>query len=234
MSGLTTPITVLTAPYNVINNSKAISLDTQLTPQAIKEINQTPNYDVVSNPIKPKEIIRENFESTDLTKDTQQELVSDSLVDTALYDYLKSKDDYYDNKNQMVDNTIPYDPLKDMVKDYLKDNISMYDNRGKYFDQYLFNKKFDEYIELKNKERLLKEKVRLYDLNRIENIKVQPYELPLQKILINTKDTWFNIYDDLKNSKNPLVNLDINSFFYIGITLVTIVLLYVLLSTIFD
>ncbi len=240
MSGLSTPITVLTAPYNVINNSKAISLDTKLTPQAIKEINQTPNYDVIPDPIKPREILRENFENSNTESvnqekvKAQQELVSDSLVDTALYDYLKSKDDYYDNKNEMVDNTIPYDPLKSLVKDYLKDNISMYDNRGKYFDQYLFNKKFDEYIELKNKERLLKEKVKLYDLNRIENIKVQPYELPLNKILINTKDTWFNIYDDIKNSKNPLVNLDINSYFYIGITLVVIVLLYTLLSNIFD
>ena len=230
MSGISTPITVLTAPYNVINNNKAISLDNKFTPQAIKDINQTPNYDVVPNPIKPKEDIRDNFES----EKAEQELVSDNLVDTAIYDYLKSKDDYYDNKNEMVDNTIPYDPLKSLVKNYLKDNISMYDNRGKYFDQYLFNKKFDEYIELKNKERLLKEKVKLYDLNRVENIKVQPYELPLNKLMINTKDTWFNIFDDLKNSKDPLVNLDINSYFYIGITLVIIVLIYVLLSNIFD
>ncbi len=120
------------------------------------------------------------------------------------------------------------------IKDYLKDNISMYDNRGKYFDQYLFNKKFDEYIDQKNKERLLKEKVRLYDLNKVENIKINPYDLPLNKLLINTKNTWFNMYDDLSNGKDPTKNLDFTSLFYIGITLIVIVILYVLLSFIFS
>ncbi len=240
MSGMSSPITVLTAPYNTINNPNVISLNTRFTPKALKEINQTPNYDVISNPIKPKECI-ECFESNNTSKDKipiedeyKSNLVGDNLVDTAIYDYLASKDDYYDNKNQMVDNTIPYDPLKSLVKDYLKDNISMYDNRGKYFDQYLFNKKFDEYIDQKNKERLLKEKVRLYDLNKVENIKINPYDLPLNKLLINTKNTWFNMYDDLSNGKDPTKNLDFTSLFYIGITLIVIVILYVLLSFIFS
>jgi hypothetical protein len=240
MSGMSSPITVLTAPYNTINNPNVISLNTRFTPKALKEINQTPNYDVVSNPIKPKECI-ECFDSNNTSKDKipiedeyKSNLVGDNLVDTAIYDYLASKDDYYDNKNQMVDNTIPYDPLKSLVKDYLKDNISMYDNRGKYFDQYLFNKKFDEYIDQKNKERLLKEKVRLYDLNKVENIKINPYDLPLNKLLINTKNTWFNMYDDLSNGKDPTKNLDFTSLFYIGITLIVVVILYVLLSFIFS
>lgn len=259
MSGMNSPITVLTAPYNVINNSKVVSLDTQFLPNSIKEINQTPNYDLISNPIKPKETL-ENFASdlksrvasiipsisevaSKIQSKTEQEsnLVSDSLVDTALSDYLYSKDDYYDNKNEMVDNTLPYNPLKQLVKNYLEDNISMYDNRGKYFDQYLFNKQFDEYIDAKNKERLLKENVRLlkenvrlYDLNKIENIEVQPYQLPLNKILINTKNTWFNMYDDLKNSKNPFKNLNFNSYFYIGVTLIIITILFTMLSYIFN
>jgi len=262
MSGMNSPITVLTAPYNVINNSKVVSLNTQFLPNSIKEINQTPNYDLISNPIKPKETL-ENFASdlrsivaskipslsevaskipslsevvSKIPSKTEQEsnLVSDSLVDTALSDYLYSKDDYYDNKNEMVDNTIPYNPLKQLVKNYLEDNISMYDNRGKYFDQYLFNKQFDEYIDAKNKERLLKENVRLYDLNKIENIEVQPYQLPLNKILINTKNTWFNMYDDIKNSKNPFNNLNFNSYFYIGVTLIIITILFTMLSYIFN
>ncbi len=252
MSGLSSIITVLTAPYNVINNSMASSLDSQLSPHYINQINQTPNPDVIPDPTKPRECI-ECFGGSNGSKGTSNQipeekimkadkgdtskdknLVGDSLVDTAIYDYLESKDDYYDNKNQMVDNTIPYDPLKSLVKDYLKDNISMYDNRGKYFDQYLFNKKFDEYIEQKNKERLLKEKVRLYDLNRIENIQVQPYELPLNKILINTKQTWFNMYDDVTNGKSPFVNLNFNSYFYIGMTLIVITLLFIMLTYIFN
>jgi hypothetical protein len=134
----------------------------------------------------------------------------------------------------MVDNTIPYDPLKSLVKNYLQDNISMYDNRGKYFDQFLFNAKFDEYIDEKNKERLLKEKVKLYDLNKVENIEIQPYDLPLNKILINTKNTWFNMYDDISNGKNPTKNLNFKSYFYIGVTLIVITILYVFLSYIFN
>jgi dTDP-glucose 4,6-dehydratase len=56
---------------------------------------------------------------------------------------------------------------------------------------------------------------------------------------INTVERFIHIstdevYGDLKNSKNPLVNFDINTYFYIGITLLAIVLIYVLLSTIFD
>jgi hypothetical protein len=236
MSGMANPITVLTAPYNTINNPNVISLNTRFTPQALKEINQTPNYDVVSNPIKPKECI-ECFEgfagipTENIQVENEQNpnatLVTNNLVDTAVYDYLASKNDYYDNKTKMVDNTVPYDPLKSLVKDYLKDNISMYDNRGKYFDQYLFNKKFDDYIDQKNK-------VRLYDLNKVENIKINPYDLPLNKLLINTKNTWFNMYDDLTNGKDPTKNLDFTSLFYIGITLLVIVLLYVLLSFIFN
>ncbi len=248
MSALASPITVLTAPYNTINNPNVISLNTKYKPKALKEINQTSNYDVIPNSLKPKECI-ECFATGDTSNikvdveveaeseqksEKKSNLVGDNLVDTAIYDYLASKDDYYDNKNEMVDNTIPYDPLKSLVKDYLKDNISMYDNRGKYFDQYLFNKKFDEYIEQKNKERLLKEKVRLYDLNKAENIKINPYDLPLNKLLINTKNTWFNMYDDLTNGKNPIKNLDYTSLFYIGITLIVIVILYVLLSFIFS
>ena len=172
MSGMASPITVLTSPYNTINNPNVISLNTRFTPQALREINQTPNYDVVSDPIKPKECI-ECFESFEGFEDLPTEkiqveneqnpnatLVTNNLVDTAVYDYLASKDQYYDNKTKMVDNTVPTDPLKSMVKDYLKDNISMYDNRGKFFDQYLFNKKFDDYIDLKNKERLLADRAK--------------------------------------------------------------------------
>src|SRR3990167_10236852 len=89
-----------------------------------------------------------------------------------------------------------------MVNDYLKTNISMYDNRGKYFDSYLFNQKFDEYINEKTKERKLKEQVQLYDLDTIENIQVQPYQLPLNKSLINFKNIWFELFDYLIKRKN--------------------------------
>jgi hypothetical protein len=127
-----------------------------------------------------------------------------------------------------------YDPTKPMVNEYLKGIETMYDNRGKYFDQYLFNKKFDEYIEKTNKERLLKQNVRLYDLDKIENIKISPYELPLNKLLIKIKDAWFSLFDNLINYRYPLINITNDDFFYFGITLVIISIIYILLYYIFS
>lgn len=127
-----------------------------------------------------------------------------------------------------------YDPTKKMVNEYLDTNMSMYDNRGKYFDSYLFNQKFDSYIEQKTAERKLKEQVQLYDLDNVENIQVQPYELPLNKLLINFKNVWFELFDDVIAKKNPSDLFVVENFFYFGITFVVIFLLYIMLSYIFE
>ena len=111
---------------------------------------------------------------------------------------------------------------------------TMYDNRGKYFDPYKFNKKFDEYIQKQSQIRLLEDKLRLNDLNTIENIKVAPYQLPFNKMLIGLKDTWYNFYDALLSKRNPFENFSNDSIFYFSITLILIALIYVLLSFIFE
>lgn len=126
------------------------------------------------------------------------------------------------------------DPTEPQVKSYLSNISTMYDNKGKFFDQYLFNKKFDSYIDQKNKERLLKEKVKLHDLNHITNIKIAPYELPLNLILINIKNMWFSVWGNIINYKNPFDNFDYDSYFYLGISLISISLLYIMLSYIFS
>ena len=72
-----------------------------------------------------------------------------------------------------------YDPTVEKVNQYTNDNLTMYDNRGKYFDSYLFNQRFDRYIKEQNAKRLLNQKVQLYDLDRIDNIQIEPYQLPL-------------------------------------------------------
>ena len=127
-----------------------------------------------------------------------------------------------------------YDPTIPLVENYLKTNMSMYDNRGKYFDSYLFNKKFDEYISKVNAERLLRQKVQLYDLDKIANIQIAPYQLPIKKILINIKNFWFNLFDSIVNG-NPLNSFTLTSdnFFYLGISFVVIYILFVLLTYIF-
>ena len=127
-----------------------------------------------------------------------------------------------------------YDPTIEKVNNYLKTNKSMYDNRGKYFDQYLFNQKFDEYIKKTNNERKLKEKVQLYDLDRISNIEIAPYQLPIDKLLINLKNVWFDFFDNLINLNNPFDNFNTKNLFYYGITLVVIYLLIIMLSFIFN
>lgn len=127
-----------------------------------------------------------------------------------------------------------YDPTKKMVSEYSKANNSMYDNRGKYFDQYMFNQKFDQYIKKTNEERLLKEKVQLYDLDRVSNIQIAPYQLPLDKLLINFKNVWFKLFDDIMNWSNPMDNFTTDNLFYYGIGLIVIFILYIMLSYIFD
>jgi len=127
-----------------------------------------------------------------------------------------------------------YDPTAELVDNYMKSNKSMYDNRGKYFDTYLFNQKFDQYIEQKNAERLLKQKVQLYDLDNIDNIQIAPFQLPLDKLLINFKNVWFNLFDNIIESKNPMDNFTTNNLFYYGISLIVIFLLYIMLSYIFE
>ena len=127
-----------------------------------------------------------------------------------------------------------YDPTIEKVENYLKTNMSMYDNRGKNFDQYLFNQKFDDYIKQVNDERQLKEKVQLYDLDRISNIQIAPYQLPIDKLLINLKNIWFDFFDNLINLNNPFDNFNTTNLFYYGITLVVIYILIIMLSFIFD
>lgn len=127
-----------------------------------------------------------------------------------------------------------YDPTKEKVEDYLKTNLSMYDNRGKYFDIYLFNQKFDQYIKQKNDERILKQNTQLYDLDKIENIQIAPYQLPIDKLLINFKNVWFKLFDDIMNNNDPIKNFTTDNFFYFGITFIVVFILFVMLSYIFE
>ena len=127
-----------------------------------------------------------------------------------------------------------FDPTAEMVENYLDTNMSMYDNRGKYFDTYLFNQKFDQYIEQKNSERLLKQKVQLNDLDTVANIQIAPYQLPIDKLLINLKNVWFDLYDQISKSQNPIDTFTTENLFYYGISFIAIFLLYIMLSYIFE
>jgi hypothetical protein len=108
---------------------------------------------------------------------------------------------------------------------------NMYNNRGKYFDSAQFNKAFDVYIEEQTKDRLLNQKVKLDDLNRIENIKIPPTQLPLKDLFINIKRAWSNFFNNLFRGKNIFGNTE--DSFYFGLTFIIIALLYLIISFIF-
>jgi hypothetical protein len=101
---------------------------------------------------------------------------------------------------------------------------NMYNNRGKYFDPVQFNKAFDVYIEEQTKDRLLNQKVKLDDLNRIENINIPPTQLPLKNLFINIKNSWTNLINNLINGKKLFSNTD--DSFYFGLTFIIIALIY--------
>ena len=111
---------------------------------------------------------------------------------------------------------------------------SMYDNRGKYFDAYLFNKEFDEYIQKQDKRRILEQEFKATDLENIVNKVPKPYELSLKDILFNTKNTWIIIISKFKKKKFNVDGLDVNSIFYIGITFIVVALLYILVFLMFS
>lgn len=126
-----------------------------------------------------------------------------------------------------------YNPAEENVENYLKNNTTMYDNYGKYFDSYLFNAKFNNYIEKESKSRLLEEKIKTNDLDNISNMNIEPYELPINKIIMNIKDLWFTIFDNIIDYSNPFINFDNDKIFYFAISLIAISLIYLFFYVIF-
>lgn len=144
-----------------------------------------------------------------------------------------------EEKKEGIENPVDeiYRPIKVITNQYntpFSQGDTMYDNRGKYFDLYDFNKDFDAYIRQQQKQRLLNEKLKLTDLSTIDSIKIKPYQLPLDKMLINVKDTWFEMYDEVSKGENPLTKINEDKFFYIGLTLIIVALIYVMLWFFFE
>jgi len=151
----------------------------------------------------------------------------------------KLKDINDEERKEGIENPVdninkPVKVITDQYETPYSQGISMYDNRGKFFDLYDFNKDFDAYIRQQQKQRLLNEKLKLTDLSTIESLKVKPYELPIDKMLVNVKDTWFEMYDKVMEGENPLNNVDDDQFFYVGLTLIVVSLIYVMLWFFFE
>jgi len=103
-------------------------------------------------------------------------------------------------------------------------------NKTKKLDLKKFNKEFERRKEIKKKESGEKIKKRLGILNkpvRTERI----YDQSIGNILINIKNTWIGILDDLMDGNfNLTIFTTKNRLFYIGITIVFISLILFLFS----
>jgi hypothetical protein len=105
---------------------------------------------------------------------------------------------------------------------------SMYDNRGKYFDTFKFNKQFDEYIKEQNALRLKNDELKLQDINKIENVQIEPYNLTFNQILINTQDMWIKIFSFNFSS------FTVDDLFYLSISLISFGLIYLFFYFLFQ
>ena len=107
-------------------------------------------------------------------------------------------------------------------------------NNSKMFDLSKFNDIFT-----KNKEKS-KESQKLNDLNKLNNLseetkKVSLYDLPISEIVINIKNTWFNILDDILNQDYDIdIFIKENRLFYIGITILFFAVIIYLCSSLLD
>lgn len=87
------------------------------------------------------------------------------------------------------------------------------------FDLGKFNVVFDVNREITNRNQRVKDLQKLNELSRIETVK-SLYDLNISQILINTKNTWFGLLDDLLDKRFELDTFTKdNRIFYIGLTI---------------
>jgi hypothetical protein len=111
---------------------------------------------------------------------------------------------------------------------------TMFDNRGRFFDAYQFNKEFEKYIDDSKKRRLKEQKLRTHDLEKIENTRIRPYNMSFSKIIKNIQSMWFRYYDNIRNGKNILEGASYDDLFYLSITFITVYILYIMIYLIFS
>ena len=111
---------------------------------------------------------------------------------------------------------------------------TMFDNRGRFFDPYQFNKEFEKYIDDSKKRRLKEQKLRTHDLEKIENTRIRPYNMSFSKIVKNIQSMWFRYYDNIRNGKNIFEGATYDDLFYLSITFITVYILYIMIYLIFS
>ncbi len=105
-------------------------------------------------------------------------------------------------------------------------------NSPKKFDLGKFNKVFDENKEMTKEYQADVDLARLNKLSSQE-IKISLYDLSILQILVNTKNTWFDLLDDLLEQKFEMATITKeNRLFYIGLTILVFSIILYLYYTI--
>jgi hypothetical protein len=101
------------------------------------------------------------------------------------------------------------------------------------FDLGKFNKVFDINREITKRNQRVEELQKLNRLSKVDT-KTSLYDLNMSQIMVNTKNSWFNLLDDLLEQRFQLSTFTKdNRLFYIGLTIVficVILYLYTVLS----
>jgi hypothetical protein len=137
------------------------------------------------------------------------------------------------NNVEISENKDYNDYTLDSNIDGVTSNRSVFDNRGRFFDPYKFNKEFEVYIEKQKKKRLLEQELKTYDLNKIDNMVIKPYNLPFKNIVLNTQSMWFRFFDNIINGEKLFKNSTFDDVFYVALTFITIFLLYIIIYSLF-
>ena len=129
------------------------------------------------------------------------------------------------------------DPDNKNIWDVAPDNFYSevdQNNPNKRIDLKKFNKVFDVNREITKRNQRVKDLEKLNELSRVET-KTSLYDLNISQILINIKNTWFNLLDDLLEQRFQLETFTKeNRLFYIGLTIVFIAVIMYIYTMILD
>jgi len=95
-----------------------------------------------------------------------------------------------------------------------------------------FNKYFDERIKAEEQIIIDEEKEYLDKINKIKIVK--PHQNDVGKILLESQNTFWELFDELKQKKTPFTILNSKKSFYVGFLFLFFGVLLLALSTIFS
>ena len=159
-----------------------------------------------------------HFDTKNITRDNR---IDNGLLETNEVPVDKDGN-YYDASTNFIDMTDP-DSISETETELKKD-----------FDLGKFN------IVFSNNKKIVKQHQRLKDLEKLNELSQQKqhislYDQNIYQILVNTKDTWFNLLDDLLDRQyHPSTFYKDNRLFYIGITIMFFSIILYLYAVIID